>query len=43
MAKIKGLRWWMISLVMLGSIVNYLTRSTLSVAAPTVLRDLHIT
>jgi len=43
MSKVKGLRWWMISLVMLGSIVNYLTRSTLSVAAPTVLRDLHIT
>ncbi len=41
--KIRGLRWWMISLVMLGSIVNYLTRSTLAVAAPTVLKDLHIT
>jgi ACS family hexuronate transporter-like MFS transporter len=33
----------MISLIMLGSIVNYLTRSTLAVAAPTLLRDLHIT
>jgi ACS family hexuronate transporter-like MFS transporter len=43
MLKIKGLRWWMIGLIMLGSIVNYLTRSTLSVAAPTVLKDLHIT
>ena len=43
MAKIKGLRWWMIGLIMLGSIVNYLTRSTLAVAAPTVLHDLHIT
>lgn len=32
----------MISLVMLGSIINYLTRSTLSVAAPVLLRDLHI-
>jgi MFS transporter, ACS family, hexuronate transporter len=40
---IKGLRWWMISLLMLGSIVNYLTRSTLAVAAPTLLKDLHIT
>ena len=28
---------------MLGSIINYLTRSTLAVAAPTVLKDLHIT
>ena len=43
MPKIKGLRWWMISLIMLGSIINYLTRSTLAVAAPTVLQDLHIT
>jgi len=41
--KMKGLRWWMIVLIMLGSIINYLTRSTLAVAAPTVLKDLHIT
>ena len=40
---IRGLRWWMISLLMLGAIINYLTRSTLSVAAPTVLGDLQIT
>ena len=33
----------MISLIMLGSMINYLTRSTLAVAAPTVLHDLHIT
>jgi ACS family hexuronate transporter-like MFS transporter len=39
---IKGLRWWMIGLLMMGSIVNYLTRSTLSVAAPTLLKDLDI-
>lgn len=29
------LRWWMIGLVTLGTIMNYLARSTLSVAAPT--------
>ena len=40
--KIPGLRWWMISLIMLGATINYLTRSTLSVAAPTLLKDLHI-
>ena len=41
---IKGkIRWWMISLVMLGSVLNYLARGTLSVAAPTMLRDLRIT
>jgi ACS family hexuronate transporter-like MFS transporter len=33
----------MISLLMLGAIINYLTRSTLAVAAPTVLKDLAIT
>ena len=42
MPKFRGVRWWMMGLVMLGSIVNYLTRSTLAVAAPTVLQDLHI-
>jgi ACS family hexuronate transporter-like MFS transporter len=40
---VKHLRWWMISLLMLGSVINYLTRSTLAVAAPTVLKDLDIT
>jgi ACS family hexuronate transporter-like MFS transporter len=33
----------MIGLIMLGSIVNYLTRSTLAVAAPTILKELQIT
>src|SRR5438128_1741104 len=42
MSKIRGLRWWVIGLIMLGSIINYLTRSTLSVAAPTLLKDLNI-
>jgi ACS family hexuronate transporter-like MFS transporter len=41
--KIRGLRWWIMGLLMLGSMVNYLTRSTLAVAAPTLLVDLHIT
>src|SRR6187200_178511 len=40
---IRGLRWWMISLLMLGAIINYLTRSTLAVAAPTIMGDLGIT
>ncbi|MGJ5817577.1 MFS transporter [Paludibaculum fermentans] len=42
MPKIKALRWWMIGLIMLGSVINYLTRSTLAVAAPTLLQELHI-
>jgi ACS family hexuronate transporter-like MFS transporter len=32
----------MMGLVMLGSVINYLTRSTLAVAAPTLLQDLRI-
>ena len=40
---IKALRWWMIGLIMLGAVINYLTRATLGVAAPTVLTDLNIT
>ena len=42
MKGIRGLRWWMMGLLMVGSIINYLTRSTLAVAAPTVLKDLDI-
>src|SRR6187551_3368827 len=39
---IKNLRWWMMGLLMLGAVINYLTRSTLAVAAPTLLTDLQI-
>ncbi|HET9191835.1 MAG TPA: MFS transporter [Vicinamibacterales bacterium] len=42
MTRLWGLRWWMMGLLMVGSIINYLTRSTLGVAAPTVLKDLNI-
>src|SRR5476649_863401 len=40
--KLRGLRWWMIGLLTLGTVMNYLARSSLSVAAPTVMQDLHI-
>jgi ACS family hexuronate transporter-like MFS transporter len=43
MTTLRGLRWWMMGLLMVGSIINYLTRSTLAVAAPSVLKDLGIT
>ena len=42
MTRLWGLRWWMMGLLMVGSVINYLTRSTLGVAAPTVLTDLDI-
>ena len=42
MTRLWGLRWWMMGLLMVGSTVNYLTRSTLSVASANILKDLHI-
>lgn len=43
MSKFKGMRWWMVGMVTLGLIVNYLARNTLSVVAPTMMTDLHVT
>ncbi|MBU1345435.1 MAG: MFS transporter [Alphaproteobacteria bacterium] len=37
------LRWWIIGLVMLGATINYLTRSTMGVAAPTLTEELGVT
>ena len=37
------LRWWIIALVTLGTILNYLARSTLSVAAPTLKTEFAMT
>lgn len=36
------LRWWIIGLVTLGTVLNYLARSTLSVAAPTLKSEFHM-
>jgi ACS family hexuronate transporter-like MFS transporter len=40
---IKHLRWWIIGLVMLGTTVNYLARSALGSAAPTLTKELGLT
>jgi MFS transporter, ACS family, hexuronate transporter len=41
---VKGrLRWWIIGLVTLGTVLNYLARSTLSVAAPTLKTEFGMT
>jgi ACS family hexuronate transporter-like MFS transporter len=40
--RLYALRWWMISLITLGTILNYLTRAMLGVAAPTLTRELGI-
>jgi ACS family hexuronate transporter-like MFS transporter len=41
--RLYALRWWMISLITIGTILNYLTRATLGVAAPTLSGELGIT
>ena len=43
MRRFLGLRWLTIGLIMLGALVNFLSRQTLSIAAPTVIANLHIT
>ena len=42
MKPIRHLRWWIIGLVTLGTVLNYLARSTLSVAAPTLQAEFHM-
>ena len=42
MRKIKGLRWYMIGLVTMGTILGYLTRNTIAAAAPTLMQELNI-
>lgn len=39
---IKGLRWWIIALVCVGTIVNYLSRNALGVMAPELMKLLHM-
>lgn len=39
---IKGLRWWIIALVCLGTIINYLARNSLGVLAPELKTQLHM-
>lgn len=38
--KIRGLRWWIIVLVFLAAVLNYVDRQTLSALAPTIQADL---
>lgn len=43
MRRFLGIRWLTIALIMMGALVNFLSRQTLSIAAPTVISNLHIT
>jgi MFS transporter, ACS family, hexuronate transporter len=43
MKKIKGLRWWIVGLLFLAAVLNYIDRQTLSALAPTIQKDLNMT
>ena len=41
--KVRGLRWWIIGLVFLATLINYIDRLTISVLAPVITKDLGLT
>lgn len=41
--KLRGLRWWIIGLIFLATLINYIDRLTISVLAPVITRDLSLT
>src|SRR3982751_4333246 len=41
MSKVRGLRWYILVLVMLGTVVNYIDRNTLGVLAPILTKELN--
>jgi MFS transporter, ACS family, hexuronate transporter len=41
--KIAHLRWWIVALIFVASVLNYVDRQTLSILAPTIQRDLRLT
>ena len=43
MRKIKGLRWWIIGLIALATIINYIDRGALAIMWPNISRDLGMT
>ncbi len=40
--KIKNLRWWIVATVFIATTINYIDRQALSVAAPTIRKDLNL-
>ena len=40
MKKVKGLRWWIIGLIALATVINYIDRSTLALMWPSISKDL---
>jgi len=43
MKKIKGLRWWIIALVAIATVINYIDRGALSIMWPEISKDLGLT
>src|SRR3954447_1081353 len=41
--KLSGLRWWIIGLIFLATLINYVDRLTISVLSPVITRDLGLT
>src|SRR5215468_4514806 len=41
--KVPGLRWWIIGLVFLATLINYIDRLTISTLAPVITKDLGLT
>lgn len=40
--KLPGLRWWIVGLIFLATLINYIDRLTISVLASEIARDLHL-
>ena len=43
MKNVKGLRWWIIGLIALATVINYIDRSTLAIMWPSISKDLGMT
>ena len=41
--KIRGLRWWIVGLIFLATLINYIDRLTISVLAPLITKELNLT
>src|SRR4030095_16157021 len=43
MNKIRGLRWWIIGLIFLATLINFIDRLTVSILGPVIMAQLHLT
>jgi ACS family hexuronate transporter-like MFS transporter len=41
--KVRGLRWWIAGLLLIATLISYIDRLTLSILAPAICDDLHLT